>query len=80
MPFYMYISEDGEEKELFLNMNEMTKEKIINGKLFKLKSDFGGNFILKGGGWYSKNSYIPKKTKADIGIKIDHDKKAEMES
>lgn len=84
MPFYTYVAEDGEEIEEFLNMSEMKDEIISNGKTFKRKPEFSKVFHLKGTGWVSKNTQHmvggPKRSIADVGYKIDYDKKREMEA
>lgn len=79
MPFYKYVSDDGDEQELMLLMSEATEEKEINGKIYKLKFEGSGNFILKSTwGWASKgNKPRPKKSK-EVGIKVDYDKKEAM--
>lgn len=76
MPFYTYISEDGDEEELFLLMSEATEEKEIDGKTYTLKPEFGGTFILKGRGWASKGTATANKPKRgkEIGMKVDYDK------
>jgi len=80
MPFYTYVSEDGDEQELFLTMSEATEEKEIDGKVYKLRPEFGGNFILRGRGWASKGTATHNKPRRgkEIGIKVDNDKKQQM--
>lgn len=82
MPFYTFVSKDGEEIEELLTMNELTDEIEKNGKTYKRKKEFSTNFILKGNGWASKGTVgIPNPTRsiADVGYKVDYDKKKEME-
>jgi len=76
MPFYNYISEDGDEQELFLLMSEATEEKEIDGKIYKKVPQFGGAFILKGRGWASKGTATHNKPKRgkEVGLKVDYDK------
>jgi hypothetical protein len=83
MPFYTYVADDGEEIEEFFNMSEIQHEIIKNGKTYKKKPEFGTAVHFKGNGWVSKGTEgipEPKKTVADVGYKVDHDKKKEMES
>jgi hypothetical protein len=83
MPFYTYIAEDGEEIEELLNMSDLKDTIEKNGKTYKRKKEFSTNFILMGNGWVSKGTEgIPNPTRsiADIGYKVDYDKKKEMES
>jgi hypothetical protein len=83
MPFYTYIAEDGEEIEELLNMSDLTDTIEKNGKTYKRKKEFSTNFILMGNGWVSKGTEgIPNPTRsiADVGYKVDYDKKKEMES
>jgi len=82
MPFYCYINESGDEKELYILMNEATEEKEIDGETYKLKFESSGTFFLKGRGWVSKGTGLapkPIRTK-EAGIKVDYDKKAEMKA
>lgn len=82
MPLYKYKSEDGEEIEKFLLISEMTDEISENGKTFYRVNEFGTNFKLKGNGWTTNGSAdfpSPKKSKAELGLKVDQEKKAEME-
>jgi len=81
MPFYTFESEDGEKIEEFMNMNEMKDEIEKDDKVFKRVPEFSGNFSLKGRGWVSKNTQdvVPvRRTKADVGYKVDFDKKKQM--
>lgn len=83
MPFYTYVADDGEEKEEFFNMSEIKDEIEIEGKVFQRKKEFGTVFHLKGNGWSSKGTSgipNPKRSIADVGYKVDHDLKKEMES
>lgn len=82
MPFYSFVAEDGEEIEEFLNMSELQDELFKEGKVFKRKPEFGTVFHLKGNGWVSKGSEgipNPTRTVADVGYKVDHDLKKQME-
>lgn len=79
MPFYRYLSEDGDEQELFLMMSEATPEKEIDGKNYKLQFEGSGNFILKSNwGWASKGNKPKPQHGKEVGIKVDYDKKQEM--
>lgn len=80
MPFYSYVSDDGDVQELFLLMSEATQEKEINGKKYKLQFEGSGNFILKGQGWASKGTATASSPKhgKEVGIKVDYDKKQAM--
>ena len=82
MPFYTYVAEDGEETEQFFNMSELKNEIEIEGKIFKRKPEFGTVFHLRGNGWASKGTVgipEPKRSVADVGYKVDHDLKKQME-
>lgn len=82
MPFYRFQAENGEEIEEFMNMNEIKDEIIKEGKEYKRVVEFCTNVYFKGNGWTRNNSQdlpSPRKTVADVGYKIDYDKKREME-
>lgn len=82
MPFYLFEAEDGEQIEEYMNMNEMKDEIQRKDKKYKRIPEFGGSFILKGAGWASKNTSDvgpARKTKADVGVKVDYDKKKQMQ-
>jgi len=82
MPFYTYVAEDGEEIEKFFNMSEMKDKVVIEGKTYKKKLEFANAVHYKGNGWASKGTSgipNPKRSIADVGYKIDYDKKKEME-
>jgi hypothetical protein len=64
-------------------MSDLTDTIEKNGKTYKRKKEFSTNFILMGNGWVSKGTEgIPNPTRsiADVGYKVDYDKKKEMES
>ena len=82
MPFYKYESKDGEQIEKFLSMNEMKDEIQENNKTFYRVKEFGTAFSLKGNGWTTNGSGdfpSPKKSRAELGIKVDQERKSEME-
>lgn len=82
MPFYSFKAEDGEEIEEFMNMSELKDVITREGKEYKRVPEFGTSVIFRGNGWTKNNSQdlpSPRKTKADVGVKVDYDKKREME-
>jgi len=82
MPFYDYITEEGEEKELFLSMSEFKEEVEIEGKKFYFKPHFSGRFILKGQGWAYNDTATAGKPKhfKEVGVAIDWNKKRAYDS
>ena len=81
MPFYTYVSKDGEEIEKLFSMSERPDTITENGKTFERKQEFASTFILKGYGWASKGTGTaptPKKSKAEVGIAVNHDLKKAM--
>ena len=82
MPFYTFEAEDGERIEEFMNMSEMKKEINKNNKIYKRVLEAPTAVHFKGNGWTKNNSQdlpSPRKTVADVGYKVDYDKKREME-
>lgn len=82
MPFYRFKSKDGEEREEFFNMSELKDKINIEGKIFYRIPEFGTNIHYKGNGWTRNNTAdlpSPHRSKADVGVKVDYDKKKEME-
>lgn len=81
MPFYTFKCEDEYIEEMF-SMTNIPKEIERDGKVFTYVPTFSSNFILNGVGWAAKGTALassPKRGK-EVGIKVNHDKKAAMEA
>jgi len=83
MTYLYYCKKCGHEQDEWHNMKNSPEIKCEKCKsLMRKKITGGSGIIYRGNGWPRKGSGLigsPKKSIADIGVKVDHDKKKAME-
>jgi len=84
MPFYDMKCKNEEcnyEEEIILNISEDLKDVDCPKCNSKMKTQIStGNFILSGFGWASKGNRDKPMYQKQIGMKVDHDLKNEMQA
>lgn len=81
MPFYTFKHEEEYIEEMF-SIKDVPKKIERGGKVFTYVPTFSSNFILNGVGWAAKGTALASSPKRgrEVGIKVDHDKKAAMKA